>query len=171
MKKMLVNLKQKSTLRRILLGALFLSVIAVTGCPYEAKFPIAPAGENIDQGLVGKWKKTSGTTKNYWDIKKKSNSQYEIVDYTWNSSKKKYTTKNYAAYFTTVKGQKFLNIEHRKGAYIFYRLGASGSRYYADPITGNIRTKLNSSAELKSFIEQYSHLGFFYEKREEFYKY
>lgn len=158
-------------IRRFFYTMVILMAILLTGCPYKAKFPIDGPAISIDKSLLGKWK-TSKSTKDYWEIKQGSNTKmYKILDWKWSRSKKKYDKpKKYTAHWSKAGGEKFLNIKIDSSNYIFYRMAQKGAGWWADPITGNIRTKLKNSGQLKAFITKHHKMGFLYEKRKDFIK-
>ncbi len=58
----------------------------------------------------------------------------------------------------------FINIKERKdqAKYMLYRIEVSGSTAVLSEITSNIKESFATSAELKSFVEKYMGVSFFY---------
>ena len=141
------------------MGAVFIN------CPYQSKVSMGQANMSIDKGLLGKWKTSRSkraSNKSYTQITANGTRGYNLVQYTWSSSRKKFTTKNYTAHLVNYNGVKWLNVlASRK--WVTYKLTKkSNNEYLALPLSSNIQEKFNNSNSFKSFIGRHMNLSFFY---------
>ena len=147
--------------------------IAFIGCPYTSDVPFDSPSMRIDNRLLGKWYTSNNPQKNasYHIVSKKSAREYKIVEYTWNSSQKKFTEKVYGGWLSKLRRNTFLTVKTNNNKYVFNKLASvSGTTVRIDQVTDNVREKFNSPAKLKAFIMKNMHLSFFYEKSKNYYK-
>jgi len=144
-------------------------ILFVTACPYSSTVPISSPTVKINKLLLGNWKKQYG--KNYVAVTKKSPTEYKIVQKTFNSSKKTYSSKKYIGHLSIVNGKPFMNLKASNGKYFFYKINSlTKSRLVMKELTDNITEGFSSSAALKAFVEKNMHLSFFYNKSPQKYK-
>lgn len=157
----------------------FLSVITASvflmGCPYETEVPIDKPGVKYPASLLGKWEPKSSSEDTY-SVKKKD--EYVItITKIKKEAKPDEAPEEYEAFVSEVAGVKFLNLSEKKDEgygpkkYYLYKLdiSASGARLTLSPVTENIDEKFQTSAELKSFIQQNMKHSFFYDKEDQVY--
>lgn len=157
----------------------FLSVITasvfLTGCPYETEVPIDKPAIKYPVALLGKWEPKSSSDDTY-TIKKKDD-YVIIITKVKKEAKADDTPEEYEAFISEVGGAKFLNLSEKKDGdigtqkYYLYKveISPSGARLTLSPITENIDEKFQTSAELKTFIQQNMNHSFFYDKEDEVY--
>jgi hypothetical protein len=135
-------------------------------CPYSSTVPIDKPNMSIDKKLLGKRKKYA-SDKNYIEIKKKSSNLFNIVQYTYDTTKKKYNKALFTGHLSKIGKLLFLNVKDDKGKYFFYKLEMSGNKVKAHAVTSNITEIFSSSKSLKKFFSKHKKLSFFYNKQPE----
>ncbi len=145
-------------------------MVLLTACPYTSSVPISEANIPIDARIIGKWVKSTDAEKDkpdYYKIEKNDEQHYDITEYVYNTTDKKYTSTVYVSHISKIDDYIFLNMKTEdSGDYYLYRIDIKDNGFTLFEITDNIDEKFNTSEELSSFIKQNMNLSFFYNKDE-----
>ena len=149
--------------------------VFLMGCPYESVVPIDNPTVKYPAALLGKWE-PKGSSDDIYNIQRKD--EYTIIiTKTKKEAKPDDTPEVYEAFLSDVVGTKFLNLYEKKnedeGSKKFYlyklEISTNGARLTLSGVTENVDEKFESSAGLKSFIEENMKHSFFYGKDDEVY--
>ena len=152
-----------------------IGIVSLFGCPYSSEVPLSEPEMKIDETLLGKYQSVEDQaieSRSYLEIKQETDNSYKVLDSNYSDSDSTFSTANYIAFETKVKGVSFFNLmEEGRPPYMLYRLDriSSGS-FRLTEVTDNIDEKFDSSEQLRAFIGKHKDLSFLYSKEETVYR-
>ncbi len=155
---------------------LFFSIIVLTvmfyGCPYESQVAIDSPNIKVDKSYTGIWVTKGGNTK--YLVTKLDEYHLKIAQLPTETKEGENTntqdTTIYHAHFSKVNNMNFLNIRQKtkyddakNTVYYLYKFTVKDANEISlVEVTSNIKEKFSTSEKLKSFIEKYMDLSFFF---------
>ena len=165
--------KLKSNLIIFICGILALCML--TACPYKSDVPITQKGEFVTMDFIGMWIDTEELNSEnpvYYNVDNPTGNEYKITENIYSEDESQYNKKYYKCHISKVGNEYFMNIKKQDAdGYFLYKIEwINNEKIKVYEVTDNIRETFDNSDDLKSYIEKYKHLSFFYNKEPKIYK-
>jgi len=150
------------------------SVLSLTGCPYQSRVPIDTPSVEVEQDFLGSWvseENSESEQPDFYEFKEMDNYRHEVIEHTLSMEDSTYSQKYFLSHFSVIDNIHFLNMRDGEGNYFLYKLEwqSPGESFVMYEVTDNIDEQFDTSEDLKAFIKNNMHLSFFYNKDEKVY--
>jgi len=150
-----------------LLAMLFM----LTGCPFEAPFPLSAADEAYPAYLKGLWITEGAADQEnpeYYELIDVDGRSFTIREYYYQAEEDAYSQIEYTAHITSIGDDRFLNIyDPEVQLFTFYNISLlENGTIRLLPVTENITETFGNSEEMRVYFKKYKGLSFFYEEAE-----
>lgn len=151
-----------------------LSMLFLTGCPYQSRVPIDDPSIEVDKKFLGSWvseENSENEQPDFYEFIGMDKYRYEVVEHTLSTEDSSYSQKYYLSHFSRIDDIHFLNMRDGEGNYFLYKLEWQnpGKSFVMYEVTDNIDEQFENSEDLKAFVKQHMNLSFFYNKEEKIY--
>lgn len=148
-------------------------MLVLTACPYKSNVPISEPIEKVSKKILGDWiseNEMEYSEPTHFEITKFDKKRYEMIEHSYSKNDSTWSKKMYLMHTTQVADDVFLNIQEAdQNEYHIHKVEFSENDLTLWEMSDNIDETFNSSTELKSFIEKYKELSFFFNKDEKRY--